>query len=67
MEIKNNSMETIHLEQEVKVFGVQVKTFPMGIGEAFDQLIKMLPGGFSRSFYGQQWSNDLYSGCRRRI
>jgi len=45
-------MEKYNLPHDVKVFGVQVKTFPAGIGEAFDELVKMLPGGFSRSFYG---------------
>ena len=43
----------------MKVFGVQVKTFPNGIGEAFDALVKMLPGGFDRSYYGISYmSND---------
>jgi hypothetical protein len=45
-------MEKINIADEIKVFGIQVKTFPKGIDEAFDQLIKMLPGGFNRSFYG---------------
>ncbi len=45
-------MEKLTIENDLKVFGVQVKTFPLGIGEAFDKLVKMLPGGFDRSFYG---------------
>ncbi|CAA9532092.1 MAG: hypothetical protein AVDCRST_MAG96-3633 [uncultured Segetibacter sp.] len=45
-------MEKYNVLNDVKVFGVQVKTFPEGIGEAFDDLLKMLPEGFNRSFYG---------------
>jgi hypothetical protein len=45
-------MEKYLIESDLTVFGVQVKTFPLGIGEAFDQLIQLLPGGFDRSFYG---------------
>jgi hypothetical protein len=45
-------MEKINLQNEVKVFGVRVKTFPEGIGEVFDSLIKMLPKGDNRSYYG---------------
>jgi predicted transcriptional regulator YdeE len=52
IEIKIAAMEKINLNQEIKVFGIQVKTFPAGIGEAFEGLIKMIPGGFNRSYYG---------------
>lgn len=45
-------MEKVILENAVPVFGVQVKTFPAGIGEAFDWLVSVIPGGFSRSYYG---------------
>lgn len=45
-------MEKYNLPNNVKVFGVQVKTFPGGIGEAFDKLIQMLPPGDERSYYG---------------
>ena len=45
-------MEKYNLEDNVKVFGVHVKTFPQGIGEAFDALLKMLPPGDDRPFYG---------------
>ena len=52
-------MEKYNLQNDMKVFGVQVKTFPNGIGEAFDALVKMLPGGFDRSYYGISYmSND---------
>ena len=45
-------MEKFNLQNDVKVFGIQVKTFPNGVGEAFESLIKMLPGGDQRSYYG---------------
>jgi predicted transcriptional regulator YdeE len=54
-------MELYYLKEDVKVFGVQVKTFPDGIGEAFDALVKMIPGGFNRSYYGISYmeGNDI--------
>lgn len=45
-------METYKIEKDIKTLGVEVKDFPEGISEAFDSLVEMLPGGFSRSFYG---------------
>jgi len=45
-------MEKFNLQNDVKVFGVQVKTFPEGIGEAFDSLIKMFPNADQRPYYG---------------
>ena len=51
-------MEKINLADDIKVFGMQVKTFPMGIGDAFDTLIKMLPGEFNRSFYGISFMDE---------
>lgn len=33
-------MEKFNLKNNIKVFGFEVKTFPSGIGEAFDELIK---------------------------
>jgi predicted transcriptional regulator YdeE len=48
---KKTGMEKYNLTNDVKVFGTEVKIFPGGIGEAFDELVKML-GGFNRSFYG---------------
>ena len=44
-------MEKYNLQSDVEVFGKQVKTFPNGIGEAFNELVQIL-GGFSRSYYG---------------
>jgi hypothetical protein len=43
-------METIRLNEPVNVIGFPVKTFPMGISEAFDKLTEML--GFNRPYYG---------------
>ena len=45
-------METYNLSHDIKAFGVQVKTFPMGVGEAFHDLIQKLPNGDKRSYYG---------------
>jgi len=45
-------METYYLSHDIKAFGVQVKTFPMGVGEAFHDLIQKLPNGDKRSYYG---------------
>lgn len=45
-------MESYILENNVKVFGMVVKTFPSGIGDAFESLMKMLNEGFNRSYYG---------------
>jgi hypothetical protein len=45
-------MEIFNLPHDVKVFGFRVTSFPAGFGEAFDSLIKMLPGGFDRPYYG---------------
>jgi hypothetical protein len=45
-------MEGYYLEHDLKVFGRQVKTFPDGITEAFDELIKILPQGDVRPYYG---------------
>ena len=33
-------MEKYNLSNDIKVFGLEVKTFPSGIGEVFDELIK---------------------------
>jgi hypothetical protein len=45
-------MKIYHLPHDVKVFGFRVNSFPEGIGEAFESLIKMVPGGFNRPYYG---------------
>jgi len=46
-------MEKYNLTNDLTVFGRQVKTFPSGIGEAFDELIKLTgDGAGERSYYG---------------
>lgn len=45
-------MEIYNLQHDVKVFGFRVTSFPAGIGEAFELLIKTVPGGFDRPYYG---------------
>jgi hypothetical protein len=45
-------METYNLKNDLKVFGKQVPTFPVGVGEAFHALITMIPGGSHRAYYG---------------
>jgi hypothetical protein len=46
-------MEEYIFREEIKVFGTRVKTFPAGISEAFESLIKMTgdPAG-ARNYYG---------------
>jgi len=45
-------METYKLNKERRAFGVQVKNFPSGIGQAFESLVKMFPKGDNRSYFG---------------
>lgn len=45
-------MDTYQINNNIRVFGRRVETFPNGIGEAFDELLKKIPGGFNRSYYG---------------
>ena len=45
-------MEKVHLNKDITVFGFEVKTFPNGIGDAFDKLVKKVPEGFGRDYYG---------------
>jgi hypothetical protein len=46
-------MEKIIFENDIKVFGKTVTTFPLGIGEAFDELIKATgDSARERSYYG---------------
>lgn len=50
-------MKTINLPSDVTVFGFEVKTFPLGVGEAFHKLINMIPEGANRSYYGISFMN----------
>jgi hypothetical protein len=45
-------MENYQIPQNIRVIGLQVKTFPNGISEAFLGLMKKLPEGNSRTYYG---------------
>jgi hypothetical protein len=49
---KKITVEKYNLKDSLKVFGKQVATFPEGIGEMFNNLIRMLPDGDKRSWYG---------------
>ena len=46
------TIETYVVNKDIPAFGFQVKTFPDGVGEAFDKLIAMVPEGLNRSYYG---------------
>ncbi len=45
-------MDSYYLSENLNVMGFPVKTFPDGIGEAFDSMIATLPGGLDRAYYG---------------
>jgi predicted transcriptional regulator YdeE len=46
-------METLIFETDLKVFGIEVKTFPAGIDEAFKELIKQTgDDAGERNYYG---------------
>ena len=51
-------MEKYKIAEDFKTFGVRVKTFPTGIGEAFDKLNKELEKGMNRAWYGISWMDD---------
>ena len=53
---KNITMEIYYQPEDMTVFGVQVKTFPDGIKEAFDGLMGSF--GKSRSYYGISWLDE---------
>jgi len=45
-------METYYIQHDIRVFGRQVVTFPLGVKEAFDELVHVVPEGLNRSYYG---------------
>jgi hypothetical protein len=45
-------MENYYLNQDLTVYGFPAETFPIGIGEAFDKLINLLPPDATRPYYG---------------
>lgn len=46
-------MEKYVVNEEVIVFGKQVKSFPKGVKDVFDELVKLL--GYERAYYGISW------------
>jgi hypothetical protein len=53
-------MDKFNLKQEIRVFGFQVSNCPEGIGEAFNDLVDRVGGGFRRQYYGISQMKD---GC----
>lgn len=51
-------METYNLKNDLKVFGKEVTTFPLGVKEAFGTLLDMIPDGFKRSYYGISYIDE---------
>lgn len=51
-------MELINRENDVRVFCNTVPTFPLGIRQAFDSLIKLVNGPAGRDFYGISYLDD---------
>lgn len=45
-------MKEYIIEKDIKAIGKIVTTFPMGIDQAFQELVKKIPGGFNRPYYG---------------
>ena len=50
--MNQSAMDLYTLHNDVKVFGSKVNTFPVGIKEAFDELVKVLPPEDKRFYYG---------------
>jgi len=52
-------MEKLTINSNIKVFGINVKTFPAGIGAAFDELIsKTGDAAGARNYYGISYLNN---------
>ena len=52
-------MKTLILEKDLNVFGIEVKTFPEGIGKAFDELIQKTGDcAGERNYYGLSSMNN---------
>lgn len=45
-------MEIKIIADDIHVFGHVVPDFPSGVAAAFDAMVRKLPGGFDRDFYG---------------
>ncbi len=50
--MKTLSTTTYFIDSDIPVFGHEVPTFPSGVGEAFEEIVQWLPGGFDRPFFG---------------
>jgi predicted transcriptional regulator YdeE len=50
-------MEKYTLENDIKIYCREVKTFPQGIPAAFDELSKKLPAAGDKTFYGISYNN----------
>jgi len=48
-------MEKMTLIKPIQLVAKQVKTFPNGIGQTFDNLANTLPDGMQRAYYGISW------------
>lgn len=54
--VTNITMNSYTQAEDLTVIGIQVKTFPLGIKEAFGSLMKTL--GADRAYYGLSWMDD---------
>ena len=45
-------MKEYIIEKDITAIGKIVTTFPLGIDQAFQELISEIPGGFNRPYYG---------------
>ena len=52
-------MERYNLKTDLKVFGKEVTTFPLGIKEAFSALLERIPDGFKRTYYGLSYMDEM--------
>jgi len=52
-------METYNLKNDLKVFGKEVRTFPLGVAEAFHELLTMIPDGSHRVYYGLSHIDEM--------
>lgn len=52
-------MENLTIDNDISVFGIHVKTFPAGIAEAFNALMKATgDGAGDRSYYGISYCDN---------
>ncbi len=51
-------MQTLTIGTDLQVFGTWVSSFPSGVGEAFERLMRIVPGADKRSCYGISSMNE---------